>query len=302
MGAEDFKTFIEELDGEIEDAASWPSPRSVELAQLLFKAILVYGILSDGSRIVPLTSLYRHCMQHLEYDVRHDMYARLRNGVMEGKSSINTLMPYLFVETEPAMVAEAAIDYCMVVKPDPDDVLSACRRICNWVAQDRVANRGALFGGLLCLGDARAMALLDELKWTLTGEEVGVAARSCSAMPTIAGVEFWLSWAEEIVDRTPSRWGLFGHVTSGLALLEKRRGVEVYRAIERNFGYPAHPRSTEAPLKLLEELTPAEVASRYADRMYALERAEEPLKVMSMVLLVFGLEPRASVEERYVIQ
>ena len=91
-------------------------------------------------------------------------------------------------------------------------------------------------------------------------------------------------------------------MASGLALLEKRRDVDVYRAIERNFGYAAHPGSTEPPLQLLEELTPAEVASRYADRMYALETLEEPPKVMSMVLLVFGLEPRAPIEQRYVIQ
>ena len=302
MGAEDFKAFIDELDQQLGDASSWPPPRSVELAQLLFKAILVYGILSDGSRVAPLRSLYEHCVKHLAFEVRADMYARLCDGVMNGKSSINTLMPFLFVETEPSVVAEAAIDFCMIAKPDPNDALSACRDVCNWVTQDMVANRGALFGGLLCLGDARVMALVDELKWTLTEEEVGVAARSCSAMPTIAGVEFWLSWAEQIVDRAPSRLALFGHVASGLALLEKRRGIDVYRAIERNFGYAAHPGSTEAPLQLLEELTPAEVASRYADRMYALERAEERPKVMSMVLLMFGLELRAPVEERYVIQ
>jgi hypothetical protein len=140
------------------------------------------------------------------------------------------------------------------------------------------------------------------LKWTLAEEEVGVAARSCSAMPTIAGVEFWLSWAEEIIQHAPSRLGLFGHVASALALLEKRRSVDAYRAVERNFGYAAHPESKEVPLRFLEALTPAEVASRYADRMYALERVEEPPKVMSMVLLMFGLEPRAPVDERYVIQ
>jgi hypothetical protein len=49
---------------------------------------------------------------------------------------------------------------------------------------------------------------------------------------------------------------------------------------------------------VLETLTPAEVAGRYADRIYALERVEEPPKVMSMVLLTFGLEPRAPIEQR----
>jgi len=210
-------------------------------------------------------------------------------------------MPFLFIETAQALVAESVIDFCMIGKPEAGDVLSACRDVCRWVAEDGAANRGAMFGGLLCLGDARVMELLNELKWTLTEDQVGAAARSASSMPTIAGVEFWLSWIEELVYHRPQQSSLLGHVASGLCLLERHRGIDTFHAIERNFGYAASPRSasggSKKSLRVLEELTLSKVAARYAERMYALEAAEAPLKLMSMVLLCFGLEPSEEVNQ-----
>jgi hypothetical protein len=304
VNVEEPESSIDQVPRQIADRAAWPPPRSPELEELLVKGVLVYGLLSDATHIQKLAAFYQYCIEHLEFDIRAGIYRYLYKTVEDGKTSTNTLMPFLFVETEPTLVAEAVIDFCTIAKAHPDDALSRCRDVCRWISEDRAANRAGMFGGLVCLGDARVMKLLDELKWTLTEDEVGVVARSASTTPTIACVEFWLSWIEEIVYRRPERASLLGHVASGLAILERRRGIKVYPAVERNFGHAAPIEGCAAKfgLRVLEELTPREVAARYAERMYALEAAEPAPKLMSMVLVCFGLEPKAPVSERYVIQ
>src|SRR5262249_53730862 len=76
----------------VADVASWPPPRSPELAKLLHNGTLAYGITSDESRIEPLRALFRHCIDNLELEVRLSLYRDLRDRTMEETSSINTLM------------------------------------------------------------------------------------------------------------------------------------------------------------------------------------------------------------------
>lgn len=289
----------------VSDNASWPPRETDELGKLLFKGVLAYGLTSDESQIRPLTTFYEHCIGNLAVETRNTVYRELRDGVMRRQSSINTLLPFLFVETAPTLVSEAVLDYCMTATPDPEDPLRACKDVCRWLQTATVGNRGAMFGGLLCLGDERVNPLLDTVKWTLGRDEAAVAAQTFTGMPFIAQIEFWLSWAEEAIEQGLGTSSLFGSVLSGLVLVERRRTVPTYHSATRNFGYLAMASERQAsvpPGELLEAFTPQQVAARYERRLYALEAAEPAPKLASDVLVAFGLQPKAPAELRGVLQ
>lgn len=299
--------FFDGVSSRVADSSAWPAPNSRALVKLLFDGVLAYGLSSDESRVPPLMALYKHCLEHVDIEQRMAVYRELRDLQLSAKISINVYMPFLFVETHPSLVAEAVIDYCMTYLPDPADPLGACKDVCRWIDQDVTGNRGAAFGGLLCLGDDRVMELLATLKWTLTTEEIHVASRSGTGMPTMAGVEFWLSWTEELVTNGLGDSALMGAVATGLASVERDRRVGEYLSIRRNFGYLAtgariYDGAHSPSMDVLQRFTPTDIISRYAPRMYALKAKEGEPKVMSDVLTAFGLEPHAPVEQRSVSQ
>jgi hypothetical protein len=301
-----FEDWLTRVRGRIASPPSWPAPGSRDLGKLLFDGILAYGMTSDETSVPPLMALYRHCLEHVDSETRLGLYRELRDLQLGGKSSINTYMPFIFMETWAPLVAETVIDLCMSRSADPSDPLTACSDVCRWIDQGSLANRGAAFGGLLCLGDERVMEMLQTLKWTLSSAELSIAVQAGTGMPTIASVEFWLSWIEELMANGLGDSALMGTVTSGLTAVERGRRVTEYLSVRRKFGYRNSGQPNvggELPsMEVLEHLSLAEVAARYAPRMYALEAIETPPKLMSDVLITFGLEPRAPVEQRYVNQ
>jgi hypothetical protein len=117
----------------------------------------------------------------------------------------------------------------------------------------------------------------------------------------LAAFEFWLSGAEELMEKSLTETSVYAHCTSALALLLRGMQGEFFFDAERHFGY-MHFEPDADPMVIIERLSVEDVGARFASRLYAIEAEEPSPKVMSHVLLQYGLEPCAAQADRYVIQ
>lgn len=83
-----------------------------------------------------------------------------RNHIEINGTSLNALMPFLFLETEMGIVFTAALDFAMIPKPPDDDPVGRPRRLIADLQAGMGRNKGALLGGLVVLGGRRVNALL----------------------------------------------------------------------------------------------------------------------------------------------
>ncbi len=81
-------------------------------------------------------------------------------------------------------------------------------------------------------------------------------------------------------------------MAGGLRLLRKRSLHPVVFTGQRPF--PAASVTRETFLEMIKPVPVADYAGVIATRMYALEQSEAPPRVMPLVLMEWGLEPRTS--------
>lgn len=292
--------WLDDIAQRIADREHWPDVASQEALVLLHSGILAYGLTSDEARIPSLRSFYEAVRAATLPDTRLEIYHAVRDEAAAGYQSCNAFMPFFFVEDYRPLVAEAAIDFCMILKPPGEDPLHWPRYIVEHVLTLEPRNRGAIFGGLVYLGDARVHELLETVKWQLTVAELNEATRSATDFTHRATVEFWLRWAESLIIPGEDNERRFGACAAALAHLAgpaARHGVFDH---ERNFGY-LFTGETE-PARLHHRYAKEEFARLIEPRLLALEAAESTPKVMSHVLVSWGLEPQAPVDERWVMQ
>lgn len=107
-----------------------------------------------------------------------------------------------------------------------------------------------------------------------------------------ATVDFYLDWLEAIGG---SNDDLYGAVTSGLVLHRRVRLVDLVTTGERPF--PITALTPEVWNAISKPIPLAEYTQRIAPRLYALERSEAPPRIMPLVLMEWGLEPRTDPSE-----
>jgi hypothetical protein len=222
------------------------------------------------------------------------IYNAMRQSFEQGHVHCSAYLPVLLSETDTGIASSAALDFCLFFNLKKDDPLAGAREVINFIAAGSVENRGALFGGLFALGDRRVHELLWESKEILAPNEVGDMARCASGYPNVSCVEFLVRWLEELPGSSDDPY--FGQVASGLVNLLRRMQASSFLTGLRPLGAGAEagkmrPTDSETRLEL------AEVAAKYANRLYALEAKEEAPRVMSYVIREFGLTPGFPVQE-----
>lgn len=289
---------LETIKGRVADEASWPPADSPEALAILRDGIVAYGITSDEARIPPLMRLYKVVSAASHAESRLNLYHGVRRLLVDGFGSVNTFMPFLMVETHGPLVAEATIDICMMGGDSKENPLAVPTQVSEWLLAARPANRGAMFAGLVYLGDARVHQLLRVSKWMLSDREVQEAQRCRTQFAKLATIYFWLGWLEEMAENALDEGILFASAASALAELARcaEHGVD---DIERNFGYL---RRKEPPQLVRYRYTKSQVADIIGTRLKALEDAEHPPKVMPDVLTAWGLDPMSALDQRHVLQ
>lgn len=287
---------IEKIFQAVADDSRWPADDVEGLCRLLADAAIAYGITCEHSIIPYVSKLYDHCLEVAPEPLRLQAYMATQDALFSGHTSTNALFPFIFTETSAGIVAGAAMDYAILAKSAPDDALAGPRLVAQWVKEANPANRGAIFGGLINIGDARVDAILDDTRDHLSPDEIRVAGMATTGMPTVAALEFWMRWLERLLDDGHGSTQLFGVVAHGLEALPKTNRIGFFAEVARTFGYC--PADGAEGSTMLDRLSAHQVAERYGDRLYRLEATEPAPKVMSNVLLFYGLSPRAPSVDR----
>jgi hypothetical protein len=284
------------------DESYWQSLEEQPLINLLFEGIVLYGRINWEPIVPVIAPVYLHAMEHVSVEMRNDLQVAIREKAEANRTSLNALLPFIFLETDSSVISTAALDFSMIGAPPDDDPLDWPRKLISYLQAGTPSNLGAVLGALVTLGDRRVNELLRETKWLLSDSEIGAAAECVSGMPSVAAVEFWLEWLEELMDAGLDDTKVFGQVAAGLLLLAARMKVDTFGDITRNFGYLHNEGDEGKSMVIHGRYSKEEVGRRYADRFYALEETETVPKLLSDVIREYGLEPKASPEDRFTMQ
>lgn len=304
MGVSDQK-LREALAGTVNTLSDEPRWRAFDddaLGRLLFDGIYIYGATNWEPIVGPLRALYLHWMQRASGERRMQLQVAVRQHVEAGQLSANAFLPFLFLDDDRVAVSTSAIDFAMVLRPAEDDPIGWPRKLAEDLEAIGGAAPGAILGGLVSLGDQRVNELLLELRWLLSDSEIGVAAQCPTGVPYVAAFEFWLGWLEELAAANLTETGLFGQVATGISNMLRKRRSDEFWDIQRNFGYQHFTGEAAQPMTVHGRHSLQEIGERYGPRLYALEAAETPPKVLSNVLMGMGLEPAAPFAERFSVQ
>jgi hypothetical protein len=286
------------------DPQTWSQMGCDELLHTLFPGLIIYATSSEESLIGALLPMYRKSMEICPSETRLRFYGEFRDFLFDLPPVPNGFMPFLVLEDYRPIAAEAAIDFSMMAGL-PSDGVKPVTQLLGLIESGTVENRGAVFGGLIFLADERVRELIWGHRDTLTDQEVDEAARSRTVYPNVAAFEFWLDWAEELARNGDTNSARFGSVISAMAMILRDEAVGTFNYIERNFGY-MHAKEYErgqqdsVPEMTIKKSMPIEDYGRsIADRLFRLEAIEEPPKLISDVILRFGMTPRAKESEQY---
>ena len=253
--------------------------------QLLLGELTLYGQTEDFTMVGMLRLNYEIVVDLDRSDIRVAIYERLLEGVLGGELNACVFLPFIGYEPEATLASRAVIDYCMTIPGQDDPPNTGMRIVGRILRSGQALNRGAVFGGLLCLGDRRAHDELLRLKVELEPHEVDQAVRIRTGFLSAATIEFYLDWMEErrrdFDDRT------FGALAAGMVNQIIAARVPMVMTGSRAIPPGAMPRATEEKLEAWIPL--ADYARQIEPRLRALDAVEQGPKVMPMVLEAWGL-------------
>jgi hypothetical protein len=169
--------------------------------------------------------------------------------------------------------------------------------IVGMIESGALENEGAAFGALLHIGDPRACKLIWPLRETLDENALNQAINCQTGFMYACTVDFYIDWLEGLEGDIQDRQ--YPKLAAGLALLKRRATNENVYTSERPFPFTSVTKKEfQAATK---SILLAEYLKRIAPRLYALERAEPPPRIMPHVLLEWGLQPKTDPSETAVL-
>ena len=211
--------------------------------------------------------------------------------------SINAFLPFIAEDNSKMIVSTAVINYVSLGPFTDGDPMSRVKDIIGMIESNVLENEGAAFGGLLHMGDKRVCDLLIPLRDSLDDDAMNNAVKCSTGFIHSATADFYLDWLEGMEGSDQD--GAFGNVASGLGLLKKKSQIDQVATGHRPF--PARGSTPEQWKASLKPIPLAEYVQRISRRMYALERAEPPPRIMPHVLTEWGLKPLTDPAETAVL-
>lgn len=282
----------------LSDQGAWGSYDNDALLALAFHGLMFYGATADEDMILHLFPLYQTLLRRVDDEARFELAAAVTRAIENEATGINAMLPFLLLDHSSAIVSTAVLDFVFLRESPDGDPLRGAKEAVEWIARGVPKNTGAILGGLITVGDDRIHQLLVPLRSEISVGDIDIAVRCRSGFPTVATFEFWLSWLELLVGEDEQ--AEFGAVASGLALLRRSMRVPHFLTGRRPLG--VGPRVKDLPPTDSDVTVSIEdVGRQFEARLYALEAAESAPKLLSHVLIGFGLEPRAPLAERFVV-
>lgn len=255
---------------------------SEHLDGFLYFGISLYGHTNNSDLIGPLTTFYDRARSELSRETREGVYEAIVGRVETNDISINALLPFLYEETDKAIVSSAVIDYVMYRKVEDDEELAGVKDIVNALEAGAGKNTGAILGGLLLTGDRRITEMLaPKTKEWSTRAIIDELIHVHSGYTYATVVDFYLSWLDELNRRQMD--AEFGALAAGLAKLLDYDQAGVVLEVERNFGLP----TGSAPMTIISNESFEEFFRRAESSMQELAERESEPKLMPSIILAW---------------
>jgi hypothetical protein len=286
---------LEQLD-ELMASDQWRDFEEDRLVDLLRFLFFGYGYEGATSHVPNISKVYQHALaKGMDADTRAMLEAEMVQLVDSGKLLPVVFLPFLVLDDAVPITTKAAIDF--VSSSDYlNGELYAFGELRNLFTRSTLANRAAVFGALVAMGDQEVLKFLEELRPMMSTEEVRQAARVHTQFPQHHAIQFWLNWAKELVkSETEKDQKIFGSCASALALVLEYDQVGKVASGKRNF--PS--RKYENPITDFQFWTIEEYALLISADLYALEAIESAPRLFSDVLRHWGLEPRAPLIDQF---
>jgi hypothetical protein len=255
---------------------------------ILLCEVVRYGFFNKEEMISPLASLYRGLAMEMPEERRFAIFRHVTRFVEHTSIvSVNAFLPFIAEDSERYIVSTAVIDYVSLGPVTDGDPMSRVKDILGMIESNMLENEGAAFGALLHIGDKRVCDLLIPLRDSLDHDAISIAVNCSTGFVHSATTDFYLDWLEGLEGSDQD--GAFGLVASGLGLLKKKSQSDQVYTGRRPF--PTRSATPEQWKALQKPTLLREYVKRIAPRMYALERAEPPPRIMPHVLTEWGLKP-----------
>jgi hypothetical protein len=286
---------LEHLD-ELMASEQWRDFEDDRLVDLLRMLFFGYGYEGATSHVPNISKVYQHSLaKGMDADTRAMLEAEMVQLVDSEKLLPVVFLPFLVLDDAVPITTKAAIDF--VSSSDyVNGELHAFGELRNLFTRSTLANRAAVFGALVAMGDQEVLKFLEELRPMMSTEEVRQAARVHTQFPQHHAIQFWLQWAKQLVNSSnDDDQRTFGSCASALILVLEHDIVGRVSAGKRNFPCQKNP----SAITIEQEWSLDEYADVLAPDLYAIETAEAAPRLFSDVLRKWGLEPRAPVIEQY---
>ena len=137
---------------------------------------------------------------------------RVRSGLEAA-----ALVPFALGDVDEGIVASATHAYVAAAMAATSGVepVEPVAEAAEWIRRGLALNRGAVFGALLALDDARAVELLAALRLLLSATEVEVACRVLGSSPGPLALGFLRDWADLVAEGPLHRERLALHAVIG---------------------------------------------------------------------------------------
>lgn len=157
----------------------FPEQQLVDLLRVLF---FCYGVEGDTSYIAKISAVYKHAVaEGLDSDTRLLLEGEMVGLVDAGKALPVVFLPFLVLDDDVPITTKAAIDF--VSSSDyVNGELYAFGELRNLFSRSTLANRAAVFGAIVAMGDSEVLEFLEELRPQLTADEVREVAQQLLRM------------------------------------------------------------------------------------------------------------------------
>jgi hypothetical protein len=277
----------------------WSSLGESALAELLWHALVIYGITDDVQRTGPLSDLYTVAIHRLSPEARVGVIQRLAEYSEQSRRDGRYVSGVSFlaaIKMDPDFrVASTAVLNSAVLLGHAEDPMMGRRHAHQLAIETEDPERRAwLLCGLVTLADAQTLALLRGCWRGLTVAGQNRLAETAGRLPFASVAEFLLVWAEDALDRGDEdemarALGALGRLARESQAPSENpyagRGICV---LERKFPAWAHP--ADQIVKIASSMPFRQFGRVIEPRLRAIaQRERETSRIGEHALMLWGL-------------
>ena len=227
-------------------------------ARSLFANLDVYDEDTAPSLLDTISIVYQAFVAEVPDEDRQQVFQYVLKKIQTGELDAATIAIFIRHEPNHYLARSAVTTYLLRKTVDDSTPFSATEQVVSILMDDEIANRGAVYAGLVCFGDRRVCSIARTIRDTITPAEMRAFAVSVPSPLHRTSIEFCISWLTELV--TNKKFEMAIPVASALSSMVIKDSTLIVHDVVHNFGPFGFSSDTIAPNipyeDLLMELTP----------------------------------------------